>query len=125
MLTPAAFLQLFPEFAGQTNALLVAAKLQLAAARMGGPDYTVWGQPSLTPGATPTIADQAQGYLFLFAKLAGLGAGTVQAQTAIGIITAESGGRYSAHNRNIPVEDSIGLAQINLLAPGVKPGGEE
>ena len=63
MLTPAAFLQLFPEFAGQTNPLLVQAKLQLAAARMGGPDYTVWGQPSLTPGATPSIADQAQAYL--------------------------------------------------------------
>lgn len=56
------FLKLFPEFA-ETNPLLVSAKLQLAAARMGGPDYSVWGPPSSTPGVTPSLADTAQGNL--------------------------------------------------------------
>jgi len=55
-------------------------------------------------------------YLYLFAKLSALGASTFQAQVALAIIRAESGDNWSAHNRNIPIEDSIGLAQINLIA---------
>jgi hypothetical protein len=66
MLTPAVFLQNFPEYK-DVDSTYVAAVLSRAATRMGGPDYTVWGQPTTptTPPAPPaalTIADQAQGY---------------------------------------------------------------
>jgi hypothetical protein len=56
-----AFLTLFPEFV-ETNPILVQGKLQLAAARMGGPDQTVWG-PTASPGNPPTLADAAQANL--------------------------------------------------------------
>lgn len=56
-----AFLTLFPEFA-DTNAVLVQGKLNLAAARMGGPDGSVWGATA-SPGQPPTLADAAQGNL--------------------------------------------------------------
>jgi len=59
VVTPATFLQLFPEFQ-ETNALLIQGKLTLAAARMGGPDYTVWGPPANPATNPPTIADSAQ-----------------------------------------------------------------
>lgn len=58
---PSAFVQLFPEFA-ETNALLIAGKLQLAAVRMGGPDSTVWGATAAA-GQQPTTADYAQANL--------------------------------------------------------------
>lgn len=51
----------FPEFR-ETDPQLVVAKLQAAAARMGGPDVTVWGGFA-QPGQLPTIADIAQGNL--------------------------------------------------------------
>lgn len=57
----------FPEFVG-TDELLVAAKLNMASAHMGGPDQSVWGSyatptPAVkTSGPTvPTTADLAQG----------------------------------------------------------------
>ncbi len=55
----ATFKMHFPEFK-ETDAQLVVAKLQAAAAEMGGPDFSVWG-PFAQPGALPTITDIAQG----------------------------------------------------------------
>jgi len=74
-MTPNDFMLNFPEF-NRTDRLLVAAKLNMAAARMGGPDVGVWGPfaqpsaaiqsggPTVPGGPTPmTIADMAQGNL--------------------------------------------------------------
>jgi len=42
--------------------MLITAKLQLAAARMGGPDFSVW--PAFdTTGSAPSMTDLAQGNL--------------------------------------------------------------
>lgn len=60
-MTPAAFLQSFPEFA-DTSSVLVNAKLMQAAAMMGGPDNTVWPAFAL-PGQPMTLSDVAQGNL--------------------------------------------------------------
>ena len=60
-MNPSQFVQQFPEFS-QTDPPLIAAKLALAAVRMGGPDVTVWG-PLAQPGQPITRADLAQGYL--------------------------------------------------------------
>lgn len=60
-MTPAAFLQSFPEFADTSPTLLVA-KLAQAAAVMGGPDNTVW--PAFAKaGKPPTVSDIAHGNL--------------------------------------------------------------
>lgn len=60
-MTPAAFLQSYPEFF-ETSPTLVNAKLQMAAARMGGPDNAVW--PAFaTTGQLMTISDVAHGAL--------------------------------------------------------------
>jgi len=60
-LTPAAFLQSFPEFA-DSSSVLVQQKLLQSAAMMGGPDNTVW--PAFAkPGQPMTISDVAQGNL--------------------------------------------------------------
>ena len=64
MLSPATFILLYPEFS-ETNPLLIQGKLLLAAARMGGPDFTIWGQPATpttppTPPNPPTLVDMAQ-----------------------------------------------------------------
>jgi hypothetical protein len=61
------FLQLFPEFR-ETDAVLVTGKLDLAAARMGGPDPSVWppfSTPTVPPAspAQPTVTDMAQANL--------------------------------------------------------------
>ena len=61
------FLAHYPEFL-DTDARLVDAKLAQAAARMGGPDTSVWGSfaaPTTPPAGPPqpTIADLAQGNL--------------------------------------------------------------
>lgn len=74
-MTPNDFLLNFPEFKG-TDRLLIAAKLNEASARMGGPDQSIWGAyamptpatqsggPTQAGGPTPmTIADMAQGNL--------------------------------------------------------------
>jgi hypothetical protein len=61
--TPAAFNQNFPEFiAGGTSPVLILAKLNQAAARMGGPDFSVWPQFA-QPGALPSLSDIAHGNL--------------------------------------------------------------
>lgn len=60
-MTPPVFRQHFPEFA-RVSPPLIAAKLAIAAAKMGGPDVTVWG-PFAPAGAPPTLADAAHGYL--------------------------------------------------------------
>jgi hypothetical protein len=59
--TPAQFLQNFPEF-GKTSPNLVEAKLVEALVDMGGPDLSVW-PPLALEGATLTKTDYAQGYL--------------------------------------------------------------
>jgi hypothetical protein len=70
---PGAFLQSFPEFE-ETRASLILAKLAEAAARMGGPNTSVWGSFAAQPVATMLatlplppvpmlLADIAQGYL--------------------------------------------------------------
>lgn len=51
----------FPEFR-ETDPQLIVAKLQAAAARMGGPDSSVWGSFAAS-GQNPTLADIAQGNL--------------------------------------------------------------
>lgn len=68
-MTPNDFFLNFPEFK-DTDPVLVAAKLNEAATRMGGPDATVWGAFATPTPATaasgPTkmnIADIAQGNL--------------------------------------------------------------
>jgi hypothetical protein len=66
VLSVATFFQNWPEFA-EVNPTFVQAALGRAASRMGGPDYTVWGQPTTptVPPAAPatlTIVDSAQGY---------------------------------------------------------------
>lgn len=67
-MTPATFLQLFTPFSRVTPNI-VSGQLILAAAEMGGPDFSVWpafAQTSLETGAntTPlTITDLAHGYL--------------------------------------------------------------
>lgn len=55
------FLTHFPEFKN-TDSRLVDAKLAAAAARMGGPDASIWGGPT-APGQPLTRADLAQGNL--------------------------------------------------------------
>ncbi len=67
MLTVQQFFLGWPEFA-DTNPLYVSACLGRAASRMGGPDYTVWGQPTTTttpplPMAALSLVDSAQGNL--------------------------------------------------------------
>ena len=57
-MTPASFLQFFPEFE-QTSPTLVAAALARAAAHMGGPDTTVWG-PLGTASSPPSVAAMTQ-----------------------------------------------------------------
>ena len=59
-MTPAAFLQSYPEYC-DTSPNVVAAKLAQATARMGGPDFTVW--PQFGTSAQPTLTDVAQGAL--------------------------------------------------------------
>ena len=59
-MTPAAFLQQYPEYA-ETSPTLVIAKLRQASARMGGPDNTVW--PAFGTMTVPSITDVAQGAL--------------------------------------------------------------
>jgi hypothetical protein len=59
-LTPAAFLQSYPEYA-DTSSNVIAAKLAQATARMGGPDFTVW--PQFGTMEQPTLTDVAQGAL--------------------------------------------------------------
>jgi hypothetical protein len=67
-MTPAAFFASFPEFQ-DTDAIIVAAKLQAAATRMGmaGDGINVWGPfaPAAAPGQpqSQTTADLAQGNL--------------------------------------------------------------
>jgi hypothetical protein len=60
----AQFIVAFPEFF-DTQSPLIQAKLNLAAARMGGPDVNTWGAftSSPAPNAPLTQADYAQGYL--------------------------------------------------------------
>ena len=60
-MTPAIFLQIFPEFA-KVDGVLISGKLALAAAEMGGPDFSIWGNFA-TPGGVPTQADMAHGNL--------------------------------------------------------------
>jgi hypothetical protein len=67
VLTVQQFFLGWPEFY-ETNPAFVLACLGRAATRMGGPDYTIWGNPTTVsvPPAAPaalTIADSAQGYL--------------------------------------------------------------
>jgi hypothetical protein len=67
MLTVQQFFQNWPEFA-QTNPVYVQACIGRAASRMGGPDYSVWGNPTTptTPPAPPAIltnVDSALGNL--------------------------------------------------------------
>jgi hypothetical protein len=60
-MTPAAFLQAFPEFS-QTLPSLIATRLAFAATKMGGPDPSVWPNFAL-PGQPPSLSDMAQGFL--------------------------------------------------------------
>jgi len=60
-MTPAAFSVAFPEF-GNTSAVLVQSRLQFAAARLGGPDFSIW-PPFGLPGQLPSLTDLAQGHL--------------------------------------------------------------
>lgn len=55
------FLQNFPELT-RVGSVLIAAKLAIAAAKMGGPAVNPWG-PLAAQGAPPTIADAAHGFL--------------------------------------------------------------
>ena len=57
----ATFLTHYPEF-GQTDQGHVQAKLNEAAARMGGPDPRVWGSFATSP-QPPNLTDMAQGAL--------------------------------------------------------------
>jgi len=76
-----------------------------------GNQVTLGLLPNL-PGATPLE------YLYLYAQLAPLGGTVAQIQTAIAIITAESGGIWSFHDQSIPAYDRIGLAGIDLIRYG-------
>lgn len=60
-MTPDVFIQNFPELA-KVGPVLIAAKLAIAAAKMGGPAAFPWG-PLAPQGSPPTIADAAHGYL--------------------------------------------------------------
>ena len=60
-MTPDIFLQNFPELA-RVGPVLIAAKLAIAAAKMGGPAANPWG-PLAAQGAPPTIGDAAHGFL--------------------------------------------------------------
>ena len=55
------FVQSFPEFR-RVDPSIVASKLAFAAAKMGGPDFTVW-PPFATAGQAPSLSDVAHGYL--------------------------------------------------------------
>jgi hypothetical protein len=110
---PSTFVQLFPEFA-ETNAILVAGKLTLAATRMGGPDATVWG-PFAQPGQAPTTADLAQANLAAHLLMTSpMGTST--------LLAANTGGKVSTAYFEEFERLELAMCSGAVVAGGATPG---